>query len=132
MRGEITMPVYLSSFSLPIDQEEGLIRARAAENGGCFPYIDNIYPCNIFDEKDLRNIAFGKVTIFYGGNGSGKSTLLNLIAQKLGLKRIAPYNSGELPLPCASRYNCFRHPDVFIQRSSGPGRIHVRPVRDIR
>ena len=90
------MPVYLSSFSLPIEKEERLIRARAAENGGRFPYIDNIYPCHIFDEKDLGTVAFGKVTVFYGGNGSGKSTLLNLIAQKLELKRIAPFNSGEL------------------------------------
>jgi predicted ATPase len=33
---------------------------------------------------------------FYGGNGSGKSTLLNLIAQKLKLNRVAPYNTGEM------------------------------------
>ncbi len=90
------MPVYLSSFTLPIELEDELIKRRACANGGCFPYIDNIYPCKTFDTKDLRDVFFDKITIFYGGNGSGKSTLLNLIAQKLKLKRIAPYNSGEL------------------------------------
>ena len=39
---------------------------------------------------------FDRITIFYGGNGSGKSTLLNIIAQRLGLHRTAPFNSGEM------------------------------------
>lgn len=39
---------------------------------------------------------FSKITILYGGNGSGKSTLLNLIANKLELNRIAPFNSSEI------------------------------------
>lgn len=50
----------------------------------------------LFSAKGLREINFDKVTIFYGGNGSGKSTLLNLIACKLDLNRIAPFNSSEL------------------------------------
>lgn len=107
------MPVYLSSFTLPVDKEERLITDRMLYNAGSFRqkngrfvyessdnakygYIDNAYPCGIFGEKGLYEISFGRVTVFYGGNGSGKSTLLNLIAQKLGLKRLAPYNSGEL------------------------------------
>jgi predicted ATPase len=44
----------------------------------------------------LYEVYFAPITIFYGGNGSGKSTLLNLIAQKLELNRIAPFNSGEM------------------------------------
>jgi predicted ATPase len=44
----------------------------------------------------LFEIGFKKITILYGGNGSGKSTLLNLIAEKLKLNRIAPYNSSEM------------------------------------
>ena len=44
----------------------------------------------------LFRSIFSKVTIFYGGNGSGKSTLLNLIANRLELNRVAPFNSGEL------------------------------------
>lgn len=50
----------------------------------------------MFGNRELYEISFKNVTIFYGGNGSGKSTLLNLIAQKLELNRIAPFNSSEL------------------------------------
>lgn len=85
--------MYLESFELPIESEESLIQHRIGENGG---YIDNIYPCGIFGEKEFSEILFRKITIFYGGNGSGKSTILNLIAQRLELNRIAPFNSGEL------------------------------------
>ena len=55
-----------------------------------------MYPCRLFSEKQLYEINFENITILYGGNGSGKSTLLNLIANKLELKRIAPFNSSEL------------------------------------
>ncbi len=88
--------MYLESFILPVDNEDSLLRKRAEENGGAFGYIDNPYPCGLFREKELYDINFKRITIFYGGNGSGKSTLLNLIAKKLRLKRIAPYNSGEM------------------------------------
>ncbi|MBE6030852.1 MAG: ATP-binding cassette domain-containing protein [Clostridiales bacterium] len=90
--------MYLESFLLPdAATERALIEARMNYNGGIkFGYIDNQYPCGIFPEKDLREISFGRITIFYGGNGSGKSTLLNLIAEKLELNRIAPYNSSEM------------------------------------
>lgn len=90
------MPLYLSSFSLPVDREEEMIMARMKQNGGCFGYIDNVYPCCIFGEMGLYSLRFARITVLYGGNGSGKSTLLNLIAQKLGLVRISPHNSGEL------------------------------------
>ena len=88
--------MYLESFFLPIDREERLIEDRMKENGGVYGYIDNSYPCGLFGPKGLSELHFRKVTIFYGGNGSGKSTLLNLIASKLELKRIAPFNSSEL------------------------------------
>ena len=78
--------MYLESFTLPIDLEERLVEARMEYNGGRFGYIDNPYPCGLFAQKQLREIWFDKVTIFYGGNGSGKSTLLNLIAEDEALK----------------------------------------------
>ena len=87
--------MYLESFDLPIDAEDGILRKRAGMNGGEFGYVDNPYPCFIFPRKGLSEIWFRKITIFYGGNGSGKSTLLNLIAEKLELKRISPFNTGE-------------------------------------
>lgn len=67
-----------------------------AENGGIYGYIDNIYPCDIFPNIGLSELDFENITILYGGNGSGKTTLLNLIANKLSLKRMAPFNNSEL------------------------------------
>ena len=90
------MATYLETFRLPIDEESSLIAKRMAENGGIYGYIDNAYPCGLFGPKELFEINFREITIFYGGNGSGKSTLLNLIAAKLELNRVAPHNSGEL------------------------------------
>lgn len=87
---------YLESFTLPVDREDDLIQKRMKENGGKFGYLDNDYPCGLFGEIGLETLLFGKITILYGGNGSGKSTLLNLISAKLGLNRIAPFNSSEL------------------------------------
>lgn len=88
--------MYLEKFVLPIENEGDLIRNRMQENGGVFGYVDNAYPCGIFSKKLLKEIDFARITIIYGGNGSGKSTLLNLIAAKLELNRIAPYNSSEI------------------------------------
>ena len=89
--------VFLDKFMIPnAEQEEIIIRRRMAENGGVFGYIDNIYPCGLFSKKELTQIDFEPLTILYGGNGSGKSTLLTLIAQKLELNRIAPFNSSEV------------------------------------
>ena len=107
------MPVYLESFSLPIDQEPGMIDEQMLRNAGkfkicdgklviekadklTFGYIDNAYPCGLFGNMELASILFSKITILYGGNGSGKSTILNLIAKRLGLARTSPHNSGEL------------------------------------
>lgn len=88
--------MYLERFVLPIEKESDMIKARMEYNGGMYGYIDNIYPCGLFSAKQLHEVNFEKITIFYGGNGSGKSTLLNLIANKLELNRIAPFNSSEL------------------------------------
>lgn len=88
--------VYLKEFALPIQNEEQLCAELAGYNGGSFGYIDNAYPCGIFSAKNLDKISFSGLTVLYGGNGSGKSTLLNLIANRLELNRIAPYNSGEM------------------------------------
>ena len=88
--------MYLTSFTLSISMEQILWEQQAAKNGGKMGYVDNPYPCGLFGERELYEVDFDRITIFYGGNGSGKSTLLNLIAQKLELNRIAPYNSSEM------------------------------------
>lgn len=46
----------------------------------------NIYPYNVFHEKDVEPFVFAPITVLYGNNGSGKSTLLNILANKLQLK----------------------------------------------
>ena len=88
--------MYLDNFKLPVEKEDKLIRERMLHNGGPHGYIDNLYPCGIFSAKKLHEINFDRITIFYGENGSGKSTLLNLIAGRLRLERVAPFNSSEL------------------------------------
>ncbi len=83
--------MYLARFYLPEDEYDifwqHFLRTR---------YTGNDYPFNLFPQKDLHELSFGAITVLYGSNGSGKSTLLNLITEKLGMKRTAPYNKSEL------------------------------------
>ena len=89
--------MYLERFTLPdAEQEEELIMERICETRDYAGFVDNPYPCRLFPARGLRELYFQNMTILYGGNGSGKSTLLNLIAEKLKLNRIAPFNSGEM------------------------------------
>ena len=122
----------LESCTLPTEREKDLIVRRMAKNGNTDPemvwkygYIDNEYPCGIFGPKCLSEIWFRKTTIFYGGNGSGKSTLLNLIAAKLGLERIAPFNSSELfdAYAAACGYTAGEDDEGFPQRIPDGSRI---------
>lgn len=55
-------------------------------------YSENIYPFNIFPDKELTSLSFAPITVLCGSNGSGKSTLLNVIAEKLGVERSSPFN----------------------------------------
>lgn len=96
--------VYLDRIVLPDeDGEYRIARARREHNGG---YLDSGYPCMLFLEKELRELDFEPATILYGGNGSGKTTLLNVIALKLSLDRISPYNSSELLMDYAGACRC--------------------------
>lgn len=45
------------------------------------------YPFHIFLQKQLYNIDFEPITIFYGDNGSGKSTLLNIITETINFRK---------------------------------------------
>jgi predicted ATPase len=85
--------IYLRAFDLPTEKQE-------TEYFCNFPYQsqmmcydhENAYPFWIFSRKYLTKLDFEPITVFYGGNGSGKSTLLNVISQKLGVRRSAPWN----------------------------------------
>lgn len=46
-------------------------------------------------QKDLGQVEFAPVTIFYGGNGSGKSTILNVIARSIGVRRMSEGNTSD-------------------------------------
>ena len=84
--------MYIKTFTLPL----GKTRIILEEASEICPEFQSIYPCELFEEKDLSEIQFGRITIFYGGNGSGKSTLLNLIASRLELNRVSPFNKSEI------------------------------------
>lgn len=85
--------IYLDSFSVAtIGQEESFYLSFPYQlEMTCFTH--DVYPFKVFPQKGLNTIDFAPITIFYGSNGSGKSTLLNIIAQKLKLKRSAPFNN---------------------------------------
>ncbi len=53
---------------------------------------DSFYPFQVLTKVGFTQIDFEPVTILYGGNGCGKTTVLNVIAEKLGVSRQAPYN----------------------------------------
>jgi predicted ATPase len=84
---------YLESFTLASEKEEidylwsfGKIDMQCYSN-------TNVYPFKLFPQKELERLDFEPITVIYGGNGSGKSTILNLIAEKLGVERTAPFNN---------------------------------------
>ena len=76
-------------------------------------------------ENQFHEINFADVTILYGGNGSGKSTVLNLIAEKLQLNRIAPYNSSDIfnAYVAACKYKMAYDDEGFAQRVPNGSRI---------
>lgn len=84
---------YIDSISVAsFKQEEDYILERKPTKADMQCYSNSIYPFNIFPQKKLRTIRFENITIICGGNGCGKSTLLNIMAEKLGVTRRAPFN----------------------------------------
>lgn len=55
---------------------------------------NGVYPYKIFPEKDLSEIHFEPITIFYGGNGSGKTTLLNILAELTQVTRHSAFSKS--------------------------------------
>lgn len=56
----------------------------------------NLYPYNVFRNKDIYPFIFAPITIFYGNNGCGKSTLLNLIAKKIQARGYEEFTVSQL------------------------------------
>lgn len=85
---------YIDSFTVASDDKEVdyFLSSRLQKyDMQCFSQT-SLYPFGVFPSKGLQKIRFEPITIICGGNGSGKSTLLNIIAQKLDLRRRAPFN----------------------------------------
>lgn len=83
---------YLDSFTLATEKQEAgyILSFDYKLDMKCYP--KDVYPFKIFPQKKLQTLTFEPITLFYGSNGSGKSTLLNIIAEKLELRRDAPFN----------------------------------------
>lgn len=88
--------IYLDQFTIPDEKVEDHISHVQAYDYWQMGYTENRYPCEVFADRGLHSLDFSTVTILYGGNGSGKSTLLNLIAEKLHLNRLAPFNKSAI------------------------------------
>ena len=87
---------FLESFTFASESDEaGFLVSSYQLDMACYNK-NNAYPFKIFPFKGLHRLDFAPITILYGGNGSGKSTALNIIAEKLQLQRIAPFNDTPL------------------------------------
>ena len=82
---------YLRSFDLASERDELKFALSPVYDMECYSSL-GAYPFDIFPKKKLHRLEFAPITILYGGNGSGKSTILNVIAEKLDIKRTAPFN----------------------------------------
>lgn len=89
--------IYLNSFSFPSTADE--IGYLANGSKALMTCYDSRYPFQVFLYREMPEIHFGDITIFYGSNGSGKSTALNVIADKTKLRRESEYNRTDFMEP---------------------------------
>lgn len=82
---------YVHAMFLP-DNAAEFARLAGDRKLGDMTCYGSRYPFGIFPAMELEEIRFSPITVFAGGNGSGKSTLLNVLAEKLHLRRGAPFN----------------------------------------
>lgn len=105
--------VYLEEFYLPNYEFE--YRFFADQKRTCY---DTFYPFNIFPEKEIEELSFEPITIFYGSNGSGKTTLINVIAEHLSASRDAAYNKSNFfdlyVAGCRARWQYGYHDSTVI------------------
>jgi len=83
--------VYLKNFKLLNEMQEHDIYGIETRT-----IFNSYYPLHMFVNKQMENIEFDNITIFYGGNGSGKTTLLNIIASRINAMRKNSYNKGRI------------------------------------
>ena len=84
---------YLQSFHFASAiEEDGVILNDSRLDMACYAH-NNVYPFKLLPQKGMETLVLAPITILYGGNGSGKSTILNIIAEKLGIRRTAPFHT---------------------------------------
>lgn len=79
--------IYLDNIVFPNEDVEWAFRMSVKRT--CY---NTMYPFYTLSQAGLERLDFAPITILYGGNGSGKTTALNIIAEKLGVERSAPFN----------------------------------------
>ena len=79
--------LWLESVTFPDADEE--FDFRLAEKRTCY---NSMYPFFVLSQRSFSRIDFAPLTLLAGGNGCGKTTALNVIAEKLALRRSAPFN----------------------------------------
>lgn len=108
--------IYLDSITFPGEDEEWDFRLSVKRT--CY---NTMYPFFVLSKAGLGRIDFEPITILYGGNGSGKTTALNIIAEKLGIQRSAPYNRsnffGDYVRMCRVRLEAAVPPHSWIVTS---------------
>ena len=85
--------IWLTRFDLPGEDRETEYKLGGSAELDWSCYSGSGYPFGVFPQKLFERVTFDSpVVIFCGENGSGKSTLLNVIAEKLGIKRMTSFN----------------------------------------
>ncbi|MEZ7872933.1 MAG: AAA family ATPase, partial [Eubacteriales bacterium] len=79
--------LYLESVVFPTEDQEWDFRMSVKRTS-----YTSLYPFYSLINTGLSRLDFEPLTILHGGNGSGKTTALNVIAEKLGIRRSAPFN----------------------------------------
>lgn len=79
--------IYVDTITFPDADAEWDFRASVVKT--CY---NTLYPFYVLSQAGFERIDFDHITILYGSNGSGKTTALNVIAEKLGIRRNAPFN----------------------------------------
>lgn len=79
--------LFLENIAFPDADEEFDFRLSVKRT--CY---GSMYPFGTLSRRGFARIDFAPLTLLAGGNGCGKTTALNVIAEKLALRRSAPFN----------------------------------------
>jgi len=115
----VLLMMYLRSFRFASEGDELEYKFSSEKLSMTCYDMTNAYPFDVLTHKLEGTVEFEPITIFYGGNGSGKSTALNIIAEKMKLRRTAPFNNTPLMEDYLAycQYELASEPRRFIRNS---------------